>query len=143
MFVNVMERVCVCMLGLLPTHGVHHVSQRLLCRASQQLGKAHLEADAEAGLHQLANSLVAHAGADGRQQQRAQHLENLHQHHLVAGQIRAYKLGVRHRIGNVLNARSSMGCGWVCRSGENEGFGLRKGVWGWRAEFTQRQPIRP
>lgn len=53
----------------------------------------HLKADAEAGLHDLTHALIGQQSADGAQQQRPQHLKDLHEDHLVTGWVGPHKPG--------------------------------------------------
>lgn len=110
-------------------HVMDHVCEALFCGSAQQLTEANLKTDPKAGLHKLANGLVAHAVTDGVQEQRPQdlrldehhlayhggyvYLKDLHKNDFVTCQVSADKLCMGHGIGNVFNRRCCViGC-WI------------------------------
>ena len=62
-----------------------------------------LEADLKARLHDLAHRAVGEIEADVAEHERAQHVEYLHEHDLVAGRVGADEARVRDRVGYLLH----------------------------------------
>ena len=83
---------------------MHHVSQAMLGGASEKLGETRLKADSQGGLHDLTDALVGQHKAHPAEDENAEDIKDLHEHHLVTAGVTPNKSCMGDGVSKIFNS---------------------------------------